>query len=95
MFPRWNKNARLIHFQQHMKEQRQQDQQPTQKELRKEDGARNLFSLFEKNESSASINYNSINSNKDESGEGNGKRESHLLMNMERRAYFWQKTDQA
>lgn len=56
MFPRWNKNARLIHFQQHMKEQRQQDQQPTQKELRKEDGARNLFSLFEKNESSASIN---------------------------------------
>ena len=53
MFPRWNKNARLIHLQPHMKEQRQQHQQPTQKELRKEDGARNLFSLFEKNESSA------------------------------------------
>ena len=29
------------------------------------------------------------------SGEGGGKRKDHLLMNMERRAYFWQKTDEA
>ena len=29
------------------------------------------------------------------SGEGGGKRKDHLLMNMERRAYFCQKTDEA